>query len=107
MMAEDAGDDPFERAARRERRDALKAAGGGHGYGGYGGYEDYSMVPGMIGTAAAWAVVLWLHAYLGDTDSRLFRIHFVVFVLFAAIAVGGVVYALAKRLLFPRKRDKG
>lgn len=98
-MAEHADDDPFERAARRERRETMRerytAA--------YGGGGDVDGAPGMLGFTAAWAVVLWLHSYLGDSDGWLFRTHFVVFVLFAAITVGVVVHAIAKRLLSGRR----
>lgn len=104
-MAEGADEDPFERAARRERREAMRAQPYEAMRAAYGlphGYEP-NAAAGMLGVTAAWAVIVWLHAFLGDTDTRLFRIHFVVFVLFAAITAGVVVNALAKRV-FRRPR---
>jgi hypothetical protein len=96
-MAEHAEDDPFERAARRERRAAMRAQ--------YGVPPDYEVnaAPGMLGVTAAWAVVLWLHSYLGNSGGWLFRTHFVLFVLFGAITAGVVVHAIAKRLLVARR----
>src|SRR5688572_21639394 len=87
---------PFERAARRERRAARKAAArGGDSSSGYSSSE----APGMLGLTAAWAVLLGLHAYLGDTGGLLFRIHLICFVLWAALTVGVVVHAISARLL--------
>jgi len=94
-MAEHADDDPFERAAKRERRETMRERYRSP----YDGDDDWTAAPGMLGMTAAWAVILWLHSYLGNTDTRLFRIHFVLFVLFAALAAGATIKAVAKRVL--------
>jgi hypothetical protein len=83
-------DDPFERAARKERL--------AH-YMGYGD-DDYTMAPGMLGLTATWAVVLALHAWLaGSTSGFFFRSHLIVFALWSAITAGVLVHAIAARFL--------
>lgn len=98
MVESASNDDPFERAARKERLARLRSdyrAGYGGDYGG-----NYTMAPGMLGFTATWAVVLALHAWLADNTSGLFfRSHLVVFVLWSAITAGVTVHAIAARFL--------
>ena len=99
MVESTSSDDPFERAARKERLAGLRSY---RGYDGsdYYGDRNYTMAPGMLGFTATWAVVLALHAWLADNTSGLFfRSHLVVFVLWSAITAGVTVHAIAARFL--------
>lgn len=89
-MAEASGNnDPFERAARKERLARMREES-----------DDETFAPGMLGVTAAWAIIVGLHAWLTDnTGGFLFRSHLIVFVLFSAITAGVVVKAIADRFL--------
>ena len=91
MAEADINDDPFERAARKERQARLREEYANH---------VVKPAPGMLGFTAAWAVVLALHAWLTDNaDGFLFRSHLIVFILWSAITAGVVVKAIADRFL--------
>jgi len=90
MVESASNDDPFERAARKERLARLREA--------TDAYEE-NYAAGMLGITATWAVVLALHGWLSGTGGSLFRIHFIVFVLWSALPAGVVVFAIAARFL--------
>ena len=91
MVESASSDDPFERAARKER---LARLIGDHAD------DDENMAAGMLGITATWAVVLALHAWLAEnTSGFLFRSRLIVFILWSAITAGVVVHAIAARFL--------